>query len=77
MTVMKSTYILEGLEEKKSISNIVVGITNISGIQLVSYNGQENQLTIEYQDSLVDKIIVEVLNLIRKLSPKVMLKNTK
>lgn len=74
---MKSTYILEGLEEKKSISTIVVGITDISGIQLVAYSEEGNQLTIEYQDSLVDKIIVEVMNLIRKLTPKVMIKNTK
>lgn len=72
---MKSTYKLVGLEEQHELSDIVVSLHTIEGIQLVAYNGIDEELVLEYNDSLVDKIIVEVMNLIRSISPKASLKN--
>jgi len=72
---MKSTYKLEGLVEKNQISNILVPLLEVEGIQLVAFNSEESQLTLEYKDTLVDKIIIEVVNLIRKIIPEAWLKN--
>ena len=72
---MKSNYLLEGLQDRNSISNIAVALHDIEGMQLVSFNGEDNQLTIEYNDAFADKIIEMVKELIKKLYPKANLKN--
>lgn len=72
---MKSTYKLEGLEQPNQISSLVVPLLEVEGIQLVAFNSEESQLILEYKDTLVDKIIIEVVNQIRKILPNAWLKN--
>jgi len=72
---MKSNYLLEGLQDRNSISDIAVALHDIEGMQLVSFNGEENQLTIEYNDALADKIIEKVKELIKKIYPKANIRN--
>jgi hypothetical protein len=72
---MKSTYILEGLQERNLISDIAVALHDIDGVQLVSFDGTDNQLTIEYNDLFADTIIRKTKALIKKLDIKAILKN--
>ncbi len=72
---MKSVYILDNLETPNTIGQVAAELSGIEGLQLVSYNAPAKELTLEYAANLVDKIIVEVMNLIRRISPQAEMKN--
>lgn len=72
---MVSVYTLDGFDHINDIGLVAAEISAVEGVQLVKYDTQSKELTLGYVADLVDKIIVEVMNLIRKIAPKAQMKN--
>ena len=73
-TIMKKVYRLEGLDCAHCAAKIEKKVSGLKGVKEASVNFLTTKMTIEFEEEIIDELLIEIEQIVKKIEPDVIMK---